>query len=425
MIPNGYGLIWSDEFDSGISLDTTKWFVLGNICTPWSPEFLSANVSLDGISNLLMTATKDANGYYGGGVATRCDNTNTSKFDFKYGYVEIRAKLADTNQINGIGTSLWLTSSSRWPPEIDITETGSGPVDTDMHSINVLNMTRHCNTADGTSCTGTPGDPGDNMLEKTVFLHDTLGNPINLSKDFHRYGLEWTPTYVSWLFDDVEQFRITTGVPQENMYIILDIAPGNWGAGPVQPNTPFPTYVYIDYVRVYQKSGQTLGSIGISPTSTSVSIGNTVKLSASCKDQSGVMMTCPVLIWSSDNTSVVTVDSNGLVTGITAGSANIIASSGTVNSNISNITIAPVPTLSNIQLSLSIKIGTTKQLTVKCLDQNNNKITCPILIWSSDNRSVATVSSSGIVKGITGGLANITASASGITSNKFIITVTA
>jgi hypothetical protein len=158
-VPLGYTLVWNDEFN-GTTLDTTKWFTGDPTCTPWYNN-IPANVALDGNGLIIFTATNDSIGtHYGGNIASRCDNINTDNFIFKYGYVEIRAKLADTNQIDGIGTNLWLTSSTRWPPEIDIIESGSGPLDvTNADGVstaaNALKMTRHCNVADGASCDGT------------------------------------------------------------------------------------------------------------------------------------------------------------------------------------------------------------------------------------------------------------------------------
>jgi beta-glucanase (GH16 family) len=269
-VPRGYTLEWSDEFN-GTTLDTTKWFTGGPTCTPWNNN-IPANVALDGNGHIVFTATKDSIGtHYGGNIASRCDNTNTDNFIFKYGYVEIRAKFADTNQIDGIGTNLWLSSSTRWPPEIDITESGSGPMDVTnadgvSTAVNALKMTRHCNVADGPLCDGIVEYLYSifkyaifNKVDMTkesgnVFIHDAYGNSVNLAKDFHLYSLEWTPTYISWKLDGVEIFRVTTGIPTDTMYPILGVSAGTWGAGPVKSNTPFPTNVYVDYIRIYQKS---------------------------------------------------------------------------------------------------------------------------------------------------------------------------
>lgn len=260
-IPTDYVLKWNDEFNDTV-LNEDKWFRQGPTCSPWYNE-IHENVLLDGNGNLVLRATKNEDGYYGSGVATMCDKTGNKKFDFKYGFIEIRAKSADTNQVNGMSLDLWITSENRWPPEIDITESGSGPVDSVdskgvTHSVNALKMTRHCNI-DDESCDGVPEyDNNDDLVgrqkEGIEYIHDEFGNPVDLSKDFHRYGLEWTPTYIRWLLDDVEQFRVTTGVPQEPFYIILESSPRGLNSYLKQFETPFPNNAYIDYVRLYQKT---------------------------------------------------------------------------------------------------------------------------------------------------------------------------
>jgi uncharacterized protein YjdB len=82
-----------------------------------------------------------------------------------------------------------------------------------------------------------------------------------------------------------------------------------------------------------------LTSIIVSPGTVSINAGGNSQLGATCKDQNGATMTCPTLIWTSNNPSKVTVDSTGKVTGIAAGIANITAKSGTITSNISVITV--------------------------------------------------------------------------------------
>lgn len=58
---------------------------------------------------------------------------------------------------------------------------------------------------------------------------------------------------------------------------------------------------------------QVLTSIEISPTSASIKENETLQMKAVCKDQNGVIIECPKLSWDSSNTSVATIDSNGIV----------------------------------------------------------------------------------------------------------------
>jgi uncharacterized protein YjdB len=66
-------------------------------------------------------------------------------------------------------------------------------------------------------------------------------------------------------------------------------------------------------------------SIGVTLASSSIAIGKTTQATAIVKDSAGNTIS-KTLTWKSSNTAVATVSSTGLVTGVAAGSASIIAS---------------------------------------------------------------------------------------------------
>lgn len=115
--------------------------------------------------------------------------------------------------------------------------------------------------------------------------------------------------------------------------------------------------------------------------------------------------------WSSSNPAIASVDASGIVTAISDGNCQIIATAndGTgitgkaqviVDSYVfpSSVTVTPA--------SATIYNGSTIQLTATVLPANaNNKS----VTWHSSNASVATVSSEGLVTGIASGTAVITA----------------
>ncbi len=70
-----------------------------------------------------------------------------------------------------------------------------------------------------------------------------------------------------------------------------------------------------------------VASVTVSPASASVSVGGSVPLTATPKDASGSALTGRVVTWSSSASTVASVTSSGLVTGVAAGSATITASS--------------------------------------------------------------------------------------------------
>jgi uncharacterized protein YjdB len=82
----------------------------------------------------------------------------------------------------------------------------------------------------------------------------------------------------------------------------------------------------------------TLNSISISGCAASIGVAGTCNLTASCTDQFGSVMACPALTWTSSNPSVASV-SNGVVTGVGAGSATLTASNGSVTSNQITVTV--------------------------------------------------------------------------------------
>ena len=80
-----------------------------------------------------------------------------------------------------------------------------------------------------------------------------------------------------------------------------------------------------------------LNSIAITPSSPTVNSGSTTSLTATAtfEDNSTKPITSQVA-WSSDTTSVATVNSNGVVTGVAIGTAKITATVNTTSGTVSN-----------------------------------------------------------------------------------------
>jgi len=77
------------------------------------------------------------------------------------------------------------------------------------------------------------------------------------------------------------------------------------------------------------------------PSPTIVGIGNTIQLSASAIDIKGETVNSATFVWSSFNEPVATVNSNGLVTAVSVGSAIIDASipGVSVTAGTANVTV--------------------------------------------------------------------------------------
>lgn len=113
------------------------------------------------------------------------------------------------------------------------------------------------------------------------------------------------------------------------------------------------------------------------------------------------------IVWSSSNTKVATVTSKGIVKGIKNGTATItVKIKGSKNKATCKVTVKTPPTKVTLnKTSTTIKIG--EKLTLKGT-VSPKTASNQILEFSSSNKSVATVTSKGIIKGIKNGTATIT-----------------
>ncbi|MCL5316735.1 MAG: Ig-like domain-containing protein [Thaumarchaeota archaeon] len=168
-----------------------------------------------------------------------------------------------------------------------------------------------------------------------------------------------------------------------------------------------------------------LTTITVTPSTASLTVGGTQTFTATAKDQYGNPFTTTVT-WSSSNTAAGTVNSAGVFTALSAGSATVSATSGTVSGSASVTVTAPAPVLTTITVSpstASLVVGGNQQFTAATKDQNGNPISATVT-WSSSNTSVGTVDSTGKFTALAAGSATVTAT-SGTVSGTASVTVTA
>lgn len=231
----GYKLAWNEEFSYEGLPDPKRWdYEVGFVRNQEVQFYPKARLenSMVHKGSLILTARKD--GFEGHEVTSGSIHTH-GKYDFKYGYVEVRAKIP-----TGKGTwpAIWMLGSNidkvGWPlcGEIDMMEN----VGWDANNIH-FNV--HCKGA----------NKGD---------HITIENP---SADFHLYGLEWTKDKLTWYFDGkpVMDFTKESDDPAKwpfdaPQYLILNLAVGgNWGGQRGIDAAIYPSKYEVDYVRVFQK----------------------------------------------------------------------------------------------------------------------------------------------------------------------------
>ena len=240
--PEGYSLVWQDEFDKGSELNANDWThevknsgwvnnELQNYVNHKTPEGRLVTQIKNGA--LHITALKENGKVYSGRVYAKV------KSGWTYGYIEARIKLP-----KGKGTwpAFWMmpVNFKSWPAdgEIDIMEeVGYHPdyVSSSLHA----NAHVHSNNTQIThemKCSGAEGE-------------------------FHTYAILWTAKNITTYVDGQVQLSYDNrGLGRDDwpyddpFYVILNLAwGGSWGGAQGVDESALPCTMEVDYVRVFQK----------------------------------------------------------------------------------------------------------------------------------------------------------------------------
>ncbi|MGN1418905.1 MAG: Ig domain-containing protein, partial [Acutalibacteraceae bacterium] len=149
---------------------------------------------------------------------------------------------------------------------------------------------------------------------------------------------------------------------------------------------------------------QALESITLNKKSLSLYTTQTYTLTKTLKPSTTTVKT---FTWSSSNTKVAKVSSSGVVTAVSAGTATITVSSGSVKASCS-VKVTKKVSVTGVKLPKTASVSKGRTVTIDATVSPSNASN-QALSWSSSDKSVATVSSAGVVKGVKTGTAVITA----------------
>ena len=240
--PEGYKLVWQDEFNEGTELNPADWThevqkdhwvnnELQNYVNHKTPQGRNVTDIMDG--KLQIHCFKEDGKVYSGRVYAKV------KSGWTYGYIEASIKLP-----KGKGTwpAFWMmpVNFRSWPAdgEIDIMEeVGYHPdyVSSSLHA----NAHVHSNGTQVTHemyCKGAEGE-------------------------FHTYAIEWTAQNITTYVDGKKQLSYDNrGLGRDDwpyddpFYVIFNLAwGGDWGGSQGVDETALPVTMEVDYVRVFQK----------------------------------------------------------------------------------------------------------------------------------------------------------------------------
>lgn len=210
-------VVFIDDFNS---LNTTRWNVANNFDHYGEPQIYTNRTDNVYISNgkLILKIIKE--NYMSHSYTSGWINTNTN---YQYGYFEIRCKLPTGK---GFWPAFWLHSGS----------CSAG----NYNEIDVFEM-------DGSYPTKTTNNL-HNCIDPSPYAEQTCSN---YSTAYHNYSVEWTPSRIVWYLDNnnIRNEKNIYGLTHPQS-VIANLAIFPWDL----PNssTPFPSYMYIDHIKVYQ-----------------------------------------------------------------------------------------------------------------------------------------------------------------------------
>ncbi|MFM7018080.1 family 16 glycosylhydrolase [Flavobacterium sp.] len=285
-------LVWSDEFNTNGAVDSNKWFHQTQL--PSGGSWF--NGELQHYTNLITNSFVNAGmlnivakneSYTDQGITKQYTSARlNSKFAFKYGRVDVRAKLPidagtwpaiwmlgkNVNEPGGYFSSTFGTTD--WPAcgEIDIMEHGIFP----SQSINYIQSTLH-----------TPSSFGGSVNNGGTIASD-------LANSYHVYSLNWSPFQLTFLLDGVPYYTYNPAVKNAStwpfdleQFLLLNVAMG--GVAGTVPSSFTQASMQIDYVRVYQNTTVDTQA----PLNFTASIGNvtstSIELLLNATDNSGTV----------------------------------------------------------------------------------------------------------------------------------------
>ncbi|MGQ0539484.1 MAG: Ig-like domain-containing protein, partial [Gemmatimonadaceae bacterium] len=156
-----------------------------------------------------------------------------------------------------------------------------------------------------------------------------------------------------------------------------------------------------------------VATVVVNPPNDSVRVAAEQRVTVQVFDRNNNLVTGRKITFRSNEPAIATVDSNGVVRGVAVGTVLIVATVEGKSGQASFKVIAAVDRVAIAPLTADVSLGASRQLAANVLDRSGNAIPGRLVIWSSSNSGVATVSTAGLVSAVSLGRATITATSDG------------
>jgi hypothetical protein len=184
-----------------------------------------------------------------GGRTVALNTSGPGRFRQKYGWFEIRARVASTGGVKSGHSAFWLLPADRsYLPSV--LQGGIRPL-LEPFEIDVFEQyTSHPRRNAFTIHAGNNPDfnpAGASSHHELAWSWKDF--PFDQSADFHTYAVEWTREKLTWYVDN-RKLHESDLVPHTELFLLLNVYDG-----PANPAVSYPMDFEVDYVRVYALPG--------------------------------------------------------------------------------------------------------------------------------------------------------------------------
>jgi beta-glucanase (GH16 family) len=240
-------MVWSDEFD-GNEINTDNWnfqvLEAGRFNDEWQRYTNSSKNAYVQDGMLVIKAIHESD-QHGMDQYTSARLNTAGKQSWKYGKIVARIKLPYSN---GLWPAFWMLGAN-------IDENGGDTPWPQCGEIDILELY---------------GSKDDGTIEANIHFADKNNKHGNMgavsyklkegrfADDFHIFELEWDEHNVVWFVDGNQfaSFSISADEHSEfhkKFFLLLNIAVGGTWAGRPDAESVFPQFMFVDWIRVYQK----------------------------------------------------------------------------------------------------------------------------------------------------------------------------
>jgi trimeric autotransporter adhesin len=161
-----------------------------------------------------------------------------------------------------------------------------------------------------------------------------------------------------------------------------------------------------------------VATVRLSPSSKDLVVGESAQLTAEPLDATGAVLSGRPVTWTTSRPTVATVNANGGVSAIAAGSA-VITATIEGKSGVAAVTVSPAPVSSVVvsPSSAALVVGQALAFEAEPRSASGQPLDGRAVAWSSSAPQVASVAQTGVVIALSPGTATITASSEGRTGS--------